>query len=139
MCAIRYLSNSNNEAKVQIEKRVNVSILPVPSMAGNDFPVAQQHLATLPTRLAMMRWTRGGDIPHPPAPPREMWRRAAWYGGLQNGFQSWLKDGGFHGADLDTLDLDMPAEPRGTQAASSSSDKQVTAINTADGSRALHK
>jgi hypothetical protein len=115
---------------VQIEKKPNPSVFPVPCIAGHDFPIALQHLADLPARMAMMRWTRGGDIPHPPAPPREMWRRAAWYGGLQTEFQSWLKAGGFHGAALDDMgdvidlvDLDV----------------QVTAINTTAKRRPLHK
>jgi hypothetical protein len=59
--------------------------------------VARHHAASFLTRLALARWTRGGDIPHVFAaagqPPR-----AAWYGQAQRGFQRWLEAGGFHEA-----------------------------------------
>jgi hypothetical protein len=97
-------SQLNDEANVQIEKKPSPMMLPLPGIAGPELPIAQQHLVDLPARLALMRWTRGGDIPHPPAPPREMWRRAVWYSGLQSSFQSWLKEGGFHTSELDDFD-----------------------------------
>jgi hypothetical protein len=111
---------------VQIEKKPKLSTFSVPHLAGREFPVAMQHLADLPARMALMRWTRGGDIPHPPAPPREMWRRAAWYGGLQTEFQSWLKAGGFHSDALDNLDEHRV-------------EAQVTAINATTKRRLRHK
>jgi hypothetical protein len=46
-----------------------------------------------------MRWTRGGDIPHIPAPGRDVAKRAAWYGRMQQDFQAWLAAGGFHQGD----------------------------------------
>jgi hypothetical protein len=139
-CAIRQLINSNNEAKVQIEKKPSMSIFPVPPLTGHEFPVAQQHLADLPTRLALMRWTRGGDIPHPPAPPREMWRRATWYGSLQNEFQAWLTAGGFHAADLDDdEDGDAPLRLFGPENGEPARNARVTAINTTARRQALYK
>jgi hypothetical protein len=81
---------------VQIEKQ-NSSDLAPGSVAGSHDPrIAQRHLIALPARLALMRWTRGGDIPHIPAPGRDVAKRAAWYGRMQEDFQSWLAAGGFH-------------------------------------------
>jgi hypothetical protein len=98
-----------HEANVQIENQNTPDIAPgpstgtpaagLPTTGGHDPRIAQRHLIALPTRLAFMRWTRGGDIPHTPAPGRETTQRAAWYGRLQHDFQSWLASGGFHQAE----------------------------------------
>jgi len=65
----------------------------------HDPRIAQRHLHTLPTRMALMRWTRGGDIPHVPGPGRDVSKRAAWYDRMQDDFQAWLAAGGFHQAE----------------------------------------
>lgn len=58
--------------------------------------VASEYAAVLPTRLALARWTRGGDTPHVFASAHNVPMRAAWYGQAQRQFQAWLEDGGFH-------------------------------------------
>ena len=58
-------------------------------------PVALQYAAILPARLALMRWTRGGDLPHL-ATCESLAGRAAWYDALQGNLQDWLAAGGMH-------------------------------------------
>jgi len=58
--------------------------------------VASEYAAVFPTRLALARWTRGGDTPHVFASAHNVPMRAAWYGQAQRQFQAWLEDGGFH-------------------------------------------
>lgn len=55
--------------------------------------LASDHAALFPTRLALARWTRGGDLPHlhTGAPPL----RAAWYARAVREHQAWLDRGGF--------------------------------------------
>lgn len=89
----------NHEANVQIDKHNSPDIVPGPVARSHEQRIAQRHLIALPTRLAMMRWMRGGDIPHIPAPGRDASKRAAWYGRMQRDFQAWLEAGGFHAAD----------------------------------------
>ena len=56
--------------------------------------IAREQSALFPTRLALARWTRGGDLPHlygqahPPG-------RAAWFAEAERNFQAWLELGGF--------------------------------------------
>jgi hypothetical protein len=50
----------------------------------------------LATRLALERWTTGGDIPHVYSYTRYVPTRAAWYAQAQNHFEAWLENGGFH-------------------------------------------
>ena len=57
---------------------------------------AQDYVAAFPTRLALARWTRGGDIPHVYSSTRNVPMRAAWYAQAQRQFQAWLEKGGFH-------------------------------------------
>jgi hypothetical protein len=53
-------------------------------------------VAALSTRLALERWTKGGDIPHVYSYTRHVPTRAAWYAQAENQFQAWLEKGGFH-------------------------------------------
>jgi hypothetical protein len=57
---------------------------------------ADEYVAVFPTRLALERWMRGGDIPHVFSSTRNVPMRASWYDQAQRHFQSWLEDGGFH-------------------------------------------
>jgi hypothetical protein len=54
------------------------------------------YVAALSTRLALERWTKGGDIPHVYSYTRHVPTRAAWYAQAENQFQAWLEKGGFH-------------------------------------------
>ena len=63
---------------------------------GHPRHVASDYAAVFPTRLALARWTRGGDMPHVFASAHDVPMRAAWYGQAQRQFQAWLEDGGFH-------------------------------------------
>lgn len=55
--------------------------------------LASDQAALFPTRLALARWTRGGDLAHPHegSPPL----RAAWYARAVREHQAWLDRGGF--------------------------------------------
>jgi len=57
---------------------------------------AAEYVAVFPTRLALARWMRGGDIPHVTSSTRNVPARAAWYAQAQSQFQAWLANGGFH-------------------------------------------
>jgi len=58
--------------------------------------VASEYAATFPTRLALARWTRGGDTPHVFSSAHNVPMRASWYDQAQRQFQAWLEHGGFH-------------------------------------------
>jgi hypothetical protein len=66
--------------------------------------VAQEYAAIFPTRLALARWTRGGDIPHVHCFEHQLPMRAAWYEQAQRRFQAWLETGGFHQPEPGSLD-----------------------------------
>ena len=56
--------------------------------------------ALFATRLALARWTHGGDKPHlGQSTSNSAARRAIWYAQVQQNFQAWLEDGGFHRSD----------------------------------------
>ncbi|WP_296949136.1 hypothetical protein [uncultured Massilia sp.] len=80
---------------MQIEKRQRCILSPAQAVTSRDARVAREHAAIFPTRLALARWTRGGDIPHVFASDNQP-LRAAWYAQAQRGFQGWLESGGFH-------------------------------------------
>lgn len=64
------------------------------SVRAARLALARSQCAQFPTRLALARWTRGGNVPHLPAdsnPPL----RAAWFARAQREFQAWLENGGF--------------------------------------------
>ena len=85
---------------MQIDKQQSQDTMPVPVATSYDPKIAQHHLIALPTRMALMRWTRGGDVPHVLAANQDVSHRAAWYGRMQDDFQSWLAAGGFHQNDM---------------------------------------
>ena len=58
--------------------------------------LAAEYVAVFPTRLALARWMRGGDVPHVVSSTRNVPARAAWYAQAQSQFQAWLENGGFH-------------------------------------------
>ena len=90
------LKTPNHEAKVQIEKKQNHSTPSLTAAKSSGMKVAQEYAATFPTRLALARWTRGGDIPHVHCFEHQLPMRAAWYEQAQRRFQAWLEAGGFH-------------------------------------------
>jgi hypothetical protein len=71
----------------------------IPSVAPSSLRAARLALARaqcaqFPTRLALARWTSGGNLPHlrgSGTPPL----RAAWFACAQRDFQAWLENGGF--------------------------------------------
>jgi hypothetical protein len=85
-----------NEVKVQIQQEQDRFPLPV---HATDWPLlsAAEYVSAFPARLALARWTRGGDIPHVYISTRHVSTRAAWYAEAERNFQAWLEDGGFHG------------------------------------------
>jgi hypothetical protein len=81
---------------VQIEQQQNgFPLPPAASLARLGSPAAE-YAAEFPTRLALARWMRGGDIPHVMSSAKDVPMRAAWYAQAQGQFQAWLEDGGFH-------------------------------------------
>jgi len=89
-------STPNHEANVQIEKKQNHSTPSSFAATSSGTKVAQEYAAIFPTRLALARWTRGGDIPHVHCFEHQLPMRAAWYEQAQRRFQAWLESGGFH-------------------------------------------
>lgn len=69
---------------------------------------AAHHAAAFPTRLALARWTRGGDIPHVFSSKYHAPLRANWYAASERNFQSWLEDGGFHQPEAVPAELARP-------------------------------
>ena len=102
---IRHIgSNPNHEANVQIEKKQNHSTPSSFAAKSSDTRVAQEYATIFPTRLALARWTRGGDIPHVHCFEHQLPMRAAWYEQAQRRFQAWLESGGFHQPEPGSLD-----------------------------------
>jgi len=89
---------------VQIEKKQNQSTPSSFAATSSETKVAQEYAALFPTRLALARWTRGGDIPHVHCFEHQVPMRAAWYEQGQRQFQAWLEAGGVHQADHDGAD-----------------------------------
>ena len=89
---------------MQIEKKQNQSTPPSSAATSSGSKVAQEYAALFPTRLALARWTRGGDIPHVHCFEHQLPMRAAWYEQGQRQFQAWLEAGGFHQPDHDGAD-----------------------------------
>jgi hypothetical protein len=98
------LKTPNHEANVQIEKKQNHSTPSSTAATSSGTKVAQEYAATFPTRLALARWTRGGDIPHVHCFEHQLPMRAAWYEQAQRRFQAWLEAGGFHAPEPGCLD-----------------------------------
>ena len=73
------------------------------SLKAARLSLARSESTLFPTRLALARWTAGGDLPHlygnSNAP-----LRAAWLNQAQRNFQAWLDGGGFAQHDDDALD-----------------------------------
>jgi hypothetical protein len=97
---------------VQIEKKQNQSTLSSSSAKSSGTMVAQEYAAIFPTRLALARWTRGGDIPHVHCFEHQLPMRAAWYEQAQRRFQAWLESGGFHQPEPGSLDSVIPETPQ---------------------------
>ena len=89
---------------MQIEKKQNHSTPSSSAAKSSGTKMAQEYAAIFPTRLALARWTRGGDIPHVHCFEHQLPMRAAWYEQAQRRFQAWLETGGFHQPELDSLD-----------------------------------
>jgi hypothetical protein len=82
---------------VHIEQHQNHEPYPLRTTPSRYYrPAAEDYVAVFPTRLALARWTRGGDIPHVFSSARHAPMRAAWYAHAQRQFQAWLEAGGFH-------------------------------------------
>ena len=89
---------------MQIEKKQTHSTPSSLAAKSSGTKVAEEYAATLHTRLALARWTRGGDIPHVHCFEHQLPMRAAWYAQAQRQFQAWLEAGGFHRGEPGSLD-----------------------------------
>ena len=89
---------------MQIEKKQNHSTPSSSAAKSSGTKVAQEYAAIFPTRLALARWTRGGDIPHVHCFEHQLPMRAAWYEQAQRRFQAWLETGGFHQPEPGSID-----------------------------------
>jgi hypothetical protein len=96
---------------VQIEKKQNHSTSSSSAANSSETKVAQEFAAIFPTRLALARWTRGGDIPHVHCFEHQLPMRARWYEHAQRQFQNWLEAGGFHQPALDSTDSGIVEAP----------------------------
>ena len=84
------------------------------SVKAMRLSLARSQTVMFPTRLALARWTRGGNVPHlhgQAAVPL----RAAWFARVQGDFQAWLEAGGFVQHD-DGAPLLQLVESHGTAA-----------------------
>lgn len=63
-------------------------------VVADRMAIAREQSVLFPTRLALARWTSGGDIPHL-CSNRSPSARASWYDQAQRDFQTWLERGGF--------------------------------------------
>ena len=64
------------------------------SVRAARLSLARSQCAQFPTRLALARWTCGGNTPHLQATAKAP-LRAAWFDCAQRDFQAWLEQGGF--------------------------------------------
>jgi hypothetical protein len=64
------------------------------SVKAARLSLARSQCAQFPTRLALARWTSGGNVPHLHAHTNPL-PRAAWFSRAQHNFQAWLEQGGF--------------------------------------------
>lgn len=82
---------------MQTEKLVSTATLrPVASASirAARLSLARSQSSLFPTRLALARWTAGGNVPHLHGNGK-LPLRAAWFGRAQREFQAWLDAGGF--------------------------------------------
>lgn len=75
--------------------------------------IAREQSALFSTRLALARWSSGGQLPGDGEPPL----RAAWYAQAQRNFQAWLDQGGFAQYDEAPRDQSPPARDGQTASA----------------------
>jgi len=110
---------------VQIEKKQNHGTTSSFAAKSSGTKVAQEYAAIFATRLALARWTRGGDIPHVHCFEHQLPMRAAWYEQAQRRFQAWLETGGFHQPEPDSLDSVTADTPQQAGASTELSRKVV--------------
>ena len=82
---------------MQTEKLVSPATLrPVASASirAARLSLARSQSTLFPTRLALARWTAGGNVPHLHSNGK-LPLRAAWFARAQREFQAWLDAGGF--------------------------------------------
>lgn len=74
----------------------HATLLPVASASvkAARLSLARSQSTLFPTRLALARWTTGGDAPHLHSNTNAP-LRAAWFARAQRDFQAWLDAGGF--------------------------------------------
>jgi hypothetical protein len=82
----------------------------IPAVASASLRAARLSLARsqcvqFPARLALARWTSGGDVPHLRG-QANVPLRAAWFARAQRDFQAWLEQGGFVQHEEAVLDND---------------------------------
>ena len=87
---------------MQIEQQLTRSPFLAAAAVDRHSRSAADYVAVFPTRLALERWMRGGDVPHVMTMTHNVPARAAWYARAQGQFQAWLGDGGFHRAEPDS-------------------------------------
>ena len=73
------------------------------SVKATRLSLARSQSTLFPTRLALARWTAGGDVPHLHSHANTP-VRAAWFAHAQRDFQAWLDSGGFVQHDDDGLE-----------------------------------
>lgn len=75
------------------------------SVKAARLSAARSQSTLFPTRLALARWTAGGDVPHLHSNLNAP-LRAAWFARAQRDFQAWLDSGGFVQHEDEAAQLD---------------------------------
>jgi hypothetical protein len=66
------------------------------TVAVDRITIVREQSALFPTRLALARWTMGGDFPHLHGyAAARLPLRSAWYASATRNFQEWIDCGGF--------------------------------------------
>lgn len=84
------------------------------SVKAARLSLARSESTLFPTRLALARWTAGGDVPHLYGKANAP-LRAAWFTRAQHDFQAWLDNGGFVQHDDDAPQTADAGEQSGAQ------------------------
>lgn len=94
----------------------HATLLPVASASvkATRLSLARSESTLFPTRLALARWTAGGDVPHLHSNANAP-LRAAWLTCALRDFQAWLDGGGFVQHDDDDAPAAVDSSDAGEQ------------------------
>ena len=83
------------------------------TVAVDRTTIVREQSALFPTRLALARWTLGGDFPHlQGGAVAKLPLRSAWYASASRNFQEWIECGGFAQHDEDEAANEPGHQPK---------------------------